>query len=162
MPRCTTSARSSAARCGAPSKILAQHEVELELAADLPMVELDAVLFEQVLFNLLDNAAKYAPAGTDDPHPELARRRAPSACRSWTKATAFRRTISSTSSTSSIARRRATRCAPAPGSGLRSRAASSRRCTARSPPPTAPTGPGAVFTIRLPVPAEPQQLDTAA
>ena len=37
------------------------------------MLELDAVLFEQVLFNLLDNAAKYAPAGTDDPHPELAR-----------------------------------------------------------------------------------------
>src|SRR5262249_15986303 len=26
--------------------------------------ELDAVLFEQVLFNLLDNAAKYSPAGT--------------------------------------------------------------------------------------------------
>jgi two-component system sensor histidine kinase KdpD len=28
------------------------------------MLELDAVLFEQVLFNILDNAAKYAPAGT--------------------------------------------------------------------------------------------------
>ena len=27
------------------------------------MVEVDPVLFEQVLFNLLDNAAKYAPAG---------------------------------------------------------------------------------------------------
>ena len=26
------------------------------------MLELDAVLFEQVLFNVLDNAAKYAPA----------------------------------------------------------------------------------------------------
>jgi two-component system sensor histidine kinase KdpD len=36
----------------------------LEIAADLPMLELDAVLFEQVLFNLLDNAAKYAPAAT--------------------------------------------------------------------------------------------------
>ena len=45
-------------------KILAHHKVSLELAADLPMLELDAVLFEQVLFNLLDNAAKYAPAGT--------------------------------------------------------------------------------------------------
>src|SRR5438552_4307449 len=44
------------------SKILAHHQVSLELAADLPMLELDAVLFEQVLFNLLDNAAKYAPA----------------------------------------------------------------------------------------------------
>ena len=28
------------------------------------MVKVDPVLFEQVLFNLLDNAAKYAPAGT--------------------------------------------------------------------------------------------------
>jgi len=46
------------------SKILAHHHVELELAADLPMLELDAVLFEQVLFNLLDNAAKYSPHGT--------------------------------------------------------------------------------------------------
>ena len=46
------------------SRILARHEVELDLAADLPMLELDAVLFEQVLFNILDNAAKYAPAKT--------------------------------------------------------------------------------------------------
>jgi two-component system, OmpR family, sensor histidine kinase KdpD len=45
-------------------KILASHNVSLELAADLPMLELDAVLFEQVLFNLLDNAAKYSPADT--------------------------------------------------------------------------------------------------
>jgi two-component system, OmpR family, sensor histidine kinase KdpD len=45
-------------------KILVRHKVSLELAADLPMLELDAVLFEQVLFNLLDNAAKYAPADT--------------------------------------------------------------------------------------------------
>ncbi len=46
------------------SRILSNHKVELELASDLPMLELDAVLFEQVLFNLLDNAAKYAPANT--------------------------------------------------------------------------------------------------
>jgi two-component system sensor histidine kinase KdpD len=45
-------------------KILSEHRVELELAGDLPMLELDAVLFEQVLFNLLDNAAKYAPRDT--------------------------------------------------------------------------------------------------
>jgi two-component system, OmpR family, sensor histidine kinase KdpD len=45
-------------------RILSHHKVELELAPDLPMLELDAVLFEQVLFNLLDNAAKYAPAET--------------------------------------------------------------------------------------------------
>lgn len=46
------------------SKILLYHRVDLELQANLPMLELDAVLFEQVLFNLLDNAAKYAPAGS--------------------------------------------------------------------------------------------------
>ena len=46
------------------SKILARHPVELELAAGLPMLNLDAVLFEQVLFNLFDNAAKYSPEGT--------------------------------------------------------------------------------------------------
>jgi two-component system sensor histidine kinase KdpD len=45
-------------------KMLAGHKVLLDLVADLPMLELDAVLFEQVLFNLLDNAAKYAPLGT--------------------------------------------------------------------------------------------------
>jgi two-component system sensor histidine kinase KdpD len=46
------------------SRVLSRHHVELELAPDLPMVELDAVLFEQTLFNLLDNAAKYAPPET--------------------------------------------------------------------------------------------------
>ncbi|HEY5830576.1 MAG TPA: sensor histidine kinase KdpD [Hyphomicrobiaceae bacterium] len=42
------------------SKILARHRVEVEVAPGLPMVMVDAVLFEQALFNLLDNAAKYA------------------------------------------------------------------------------------------------------
>jgi two-component system sensor histidine kinase KdpD len=46
------------------AKILLQHRIEVDLAADLPLLSLDAVLFEQVLFNLLDNAAKYAPAGS--------------------------------------------------------------------------------------------------
>ena len=45
-------------------KILGSHRVVLDLAPHLPMLKLDAVLFEQVLFNLLDNAAKYAPADT--------------------------------------------------------------------------------------------------
>ena len=46
------------------SKILTGHRVEVETAPDLPPLHLDAVLFEQALFNLLDNAAKYAPEGT--------------------------------------------------------------------------------------------------
>ncbi len=45
-------------------KVLAGHRVAVDLSSDLPMVDIDPVLFEQVLFNLLDNAAKYAPAGT--------------------------------------------------------------------------------------------------
>nr|WP_294516274.1 sensor histidine kinase KdpD [uncultured Rhodopila sp.] len=45
-------------------KILADHRVTLNLTANLPMLAVDMVLFEQVLFNLLDNAAKYAPAGS--------------------------------------------------------------------------------------------------
>ena len=45
-------------------KILAKHHIELQLATDLPMIEVDAVLFEQAIFNILDNAAKYAPDGT--------------------------------------------------------------------------------------------------
>jgi two-component system sensor histidine kinase KdpD len=43
------------------SKVLHQHRTDMDIAADLPMVKVDGVLFEQVLFNLLDNAAKYAP-----------------------------------------------------------------------------------------------------
>ena len=45
-------------------KILAGHKVGVDLAANLPMLALDMVLFEHVLFNLLDNAAKYAPVGS--------------------------------------------------------------------------------------------------
>jgi two-component system sensor histidine kinase KdpD len=42
-------------------KILNGYSVELQLDTDLPMLKLDAVLFEQAIFNLLDNAAKYSP-----------------------------------------------------------------------------------------------------
>ncbi len=46
------------------AQMMAGHKAVLDLAPNLPQASLDAVLFEQVLFNLLDNAAKYAPAGT--------------------------------------------------------------------------------------------------
>ncbi|NVP58269.1 sensor histidine kinase [Mycoplana rhizolycopersici] len=45
-------------------KILTRHRAVVDIPADLPMLKLDPVLFEQVLFNLLDNAAKYAPANS--------------------------------------------------------------------------------------------------
>lgn len=45
-------------------RALAEHPVKVTLAADLPLVEFDAVLIERVFCNLLENAAKYAPAGS--------------------------------------------------------------------------------------------------
>ncbi|QAY94384.1 two-component sensor histidine kinase [Methylovirgula ligni] len=45
-------------------KILKDDKIETDVAAGLPMLSLDVVLMEQVLFNLLDNAAKYAPPGS--------------------------------------------------------------------------------------------------
>ena len=43
---------------------LGQHPVTVKLPPDLPLVPLDEVLIEQVFVNLLENAAKYTPAGT--------------------------------------------------------------------------------------------------
>lgn len=44
---------------------LRHHAVTINLAPDLPLVPLDFVLVAQVLVNLLDNAAKYSPEGTE-------------------------------------------------------------------------------------------------
>jgi two-component system sensor histidine kinase KdpD len=43
---------------------LADREVRIEVEPGLPLIRVDFVLFQQVLLNLLDNAAKYAPFGT--------------------------------------------------------------------------------------------------
>ncbi|MCC6953959.1 MAG: sensor histidine kinase KdpD [Deltaproteobacteria bacterium] len=43
---------------------LGAREVSVSVEADLPLVKLDALLFEQVLINLLENAAKHTPVGT--------------------------------------------------------------------------------------------------
>lgn len=43
---------------------LGTRTISVTLAADLPLLHLDSVLFERVLVNLLENAAKYTPAST--------------------------------------------------------------------------------------------------
>ena len=48
----------------AMQSVLVGRSIEIVLAPDLPLVQLDAVLIERVLCNLLENAAKYTPAGT--------------------------------------------------------------------------------------------------
>ena len=45
--------------------MLNSHKVISDLPADLPLVVLDPVLFEQVLVNLFENAAKYGSDGSE-------------------------------------------------------------------------------------------------
>ncbi len=49
---------------GRAAKMIASHKIRVSIPQDLPMVRVDAVLLEQVLFNLIDNATKYAPEDT--------------------------------------------------------------------------------------------------
>ena len=135
-------------------KVLANHSISVDLAPDLPMLPLDGVLLEQTLFNLLDNAAKYAPSGTQievrakvqddlaiiqviDEGPGIP--------------LAFHRKILTACSTSSIAFRRATDRGPGPASALRSVAASWRRWAGRIEAGNRSDRPGAVFTITFPI-----------
>jgi two-component system sensor histidine kinase KdpD len=45
-------------------RVLAKHPVQVKLAPDLPLLQLDAVLMERLFSNLFENAAKYTPADT--------------------------------------------------------------------------------------------------
>ena len=45
--------------------VLAGHRVSIALAPGLPLLHLDATLMERVLANLLENAAKYTPPGSE-------------------------------------------------------------------------------------------------
>ena len=124
------------------------------------MLDLDAVLLEQVLFNILDNAAKYAPEGTKV------------SIQGWRTGDVVELKIFDEGEGIPQAdlerifdkfyRAKRRQVRPGTGSGLAisrgfieamhgSIAAANR--TDRS---------GAVFTIRLPVPAAARKLDTAA
>ncbi|RZL10121.1 MAG: DUF4118 domain-containing protein [Rubrivivax sp.] len=48
----------------ATREALAAHPLHTALPHELPLVQIDSVLIERVLVNLLENAAKYTPAGT--------------------------------------------------------------------------------------------------
>ena len=52
------------AALAATSHLLSRHVVTVDLGADLPLLEFDAVLLERLLFNLLENAQKYTPEGS--------------------------------------------------------------------------------------------------
>jgi two-component system sensor histidine kinase KdpD len=46
------------------ARVVAQHRIALDAPADTPPAMLHPVLGRQVFLNLIDNAAKYAPAGS--------------------------------------------------------------------------------------------------
>ncbi len=43
---------------------LKDHEVRVTIPADFPLLNIDGFLIEQVLVNLLENASRYTPAGS--------------------------------------------------------------------------------------------------
>jgi two-component system sensor histidine kinase KdpD len=52
------------AALAASRRVLAGRPVQVRVPADLPLLQLDAVLMERLFANLLENAAKYTPPGT--------------------------------------------------------------------------------------------------
>jgi two-component system, OmpR family, sensor histidine kinase KdpD len=143
------------------TRITAQHEVQVELAADLPMLALDPVLFEQALFNLLDNAAKYAPAGSAI------------RIRSWREHEAVFLQILDEGDgipPADVERifdkfyrvQKGDQVRAGTGLGLAIARGFIEAMNGTITAANRSDRPGAVFTIRLPVPADIQHLDTAA
>jgi len=51
------------AALAARHRLLTGHAVQVDIPEDLPLVNIDAVLIERALCNLIENAAKFSPAG---------------------------------------------------------------------------------------------------
>src|SRR5262249_31988862 len=138
------------------SKILAKHRVEIEISPELPMVMVDGVLLEQVLFNLLDNAAKYAPADT---RIGIRSRRVEGSVRREGRdegdgiAPAGEERISD----KSYRARKADRVRAGTGLALAISRGFIEAMGGTIAPPNRRDRSGAVFTIDLPIPASPQQ-----
>ncbi len=47
------------------SRELKDHEVRVSIPADFPLLKIDSFLLEQLIVNLLENAARYTPAGSE-------------------------------------------------------------------------------------------------
>ena len=43
---------------------ITQHTIEIDVSEDLPLLQVDAILLEQVFINLVSNSVKYAPIGS--------------------------------------------------------------------------------------------------
>ncbi|WP_368507183.1 DUF4118 domain-containing protein [Bradyrhizobium lupini] len=143
------------------AKILTAHKVELESAADLPMLQLDAVLFEQVLFNLLDNAAKYSP-----PHATVSIRSRRDGDHVVLQITDEGEGIPSEELESVFDKfyraRRGDHVRPGTGLGLAISRGFVEAMRGTISAANRSDRSGAVLTIRLPIPARTHALDTAA
>ncbi len=49
---------------GRMQRQITQHDIEIDVSEDLPLVQVDAILIEQVFINLISNGVKYAPTGS--------------------------------------------------------------------------------------------------
>lgn len=45
-------------------RAFAEHQIKLSLDEGLPLVHIDSVLMERVIYNLLENTVKYTPPGS--------------------------------------------------------------------------------------------------
>src|SRR3546814_9752508 len=50
--------------CSSDLSLTQGHDIRIAVDPDMPLLRVDYILIEQVLINLLDNAAKYSPKGS--------------------------------------------------------------------------------------------------